>query len=1392
MWKSGKVWLTSGAVAGVAVATLAGGTVLADEVTAVSADANAPATSVSAPSTQAPTTGVAVTESSITNDTATGLAANNLKDAAAGRSAEGKQADANSGKVTGASPVTIDHKEVTDAAKQAEGVGVKVVQDPTSVAPTASNASQAEKSKDSIVAKEHAKAEELKSTATAHSTAVSKWTAEKNSIVKSNEDLTNAHKSAVEAYNNFVLTLDADTAAVVAKHKDAIIKITEKVQNSTDGTTVEGYQAYIKSLADQQALNKQAIADYLAKRAEFDATSAKATALREENASLSASVAAKNDSLSASVAAKNDSLSARAVAENDRLSNSAKSENERLSLSAKAVNDNNATASNAAKKANDEANAYNKSVMEAVGLQWTGDYTKDSATVEAYNAKGAKSGSAPTDDSVFNGGYDRNAVLPAAANGYTPSGSSTMLSKVEVAPGIEAVATGDLTQHGATVHLRGDNINRSKIVTNINWKKGVELEGDNKRTFVPGDNNDIWGNVYGYASGGADRFYIVKQLQWYKLPNAATTLDGKKHDLWMMFHKDATGLHPAYHTDEVAVWNANNAVNALDGGAEHASDRPGDGIRAVFSLDKPDNHDPEVLWMELIADIDGGQMMQDIGDMKILGVGGGFTTDTVVTNNPRVDEELGFSYGVGRNAHSALDGYNSSPDGTILAIGSGLFTYVVRNTPGGNSTGVARADFGGYATVSKINIVPKFKPISIKPLTSYNPTTSDYTPVTYKPVEFTPEKFTPETYTPKEIPKIPDVPALSLAKLNAPANPKLKAIPKIPDAPTVHYNLTALNANTPVEKLVQNEDGVNINNESVAKNSTNHFILTPKALPAGRPITTSIVLSDYITDGLELDIAGMQKANKAWDISYDASTRLLSVKGVATEYDKANADRTVAYTPTAFTIIYKVLNDSATYENVFKMDVNGGARGENPNGYTSYSNKVRIHTPGSPTNPNDPKNPNGKGNHKIQPVKNNTNKEGKNINGKTLLQNDVNYYVAEWDMDQYINDKSSKSAIAQGFGYIDNPQDDALEGIEKDFKAVDAKGNDVTKELNFYKADSAKLSELPQEAQDLIKKSGIDVSNFGTFYIWTAKDNQAFYDKYVKTGTDIFFNLPMTVKKGFTGDYTNQTWQIDFGNGYTGNIVKNDVPNLTPKKDVIVDGKSSDGQTVAYGQEFQYLLKGATIPGNRGEALWEYKYLDDYDQTGDKFLETYNVKATSDITVVHKVTLTEDTTYKEDVTLEDGTIVKAGQTVPKGSVVKVREVLAKGTDLTKYTTMEHDVTNGIVTIAFKEDFLASVVDESEFGADAALDFKRIAYGTFENTYINRVNGVVYISNTVRTTTPKPEIPAHSTPAPGTPTPEKKVLPHTGEEKSSMGIVGGLMTIMSMVGLGLGSKRQKEN
>ena len=327
------------------------------------------------------------------------------------------------------------------------------------------------------------------------------------------------------------------------------------------------------------------------------------------------------------------------------------------------------------------------------------------------------------------------------------------------------------------------------------------------------------------------------------------------------------------------------------------------------------------------------------------------------------------------------------------------------------------------------------------------------------------------------------------------------------------------------------------------------------------------------------------------------------------------------------------------------------------------------------------------------------------------------------------------------------------------------------------------MSELPEKVQALIKDSGIDVSKFGKFQIWVAKDSQAFYDKYVKTGTDIFFHMPMSVNIGFNGKYENQTYQIDFGNGYYGNVVKNNVPNLTPKKDVVVDSTSVDNQTINYGQEFDYLLKGAKLPSNRGSHLWEVRFLDDYDETGDKYLG-YQAIASTNITVTTLEEVKADTKATEEVTLEDGTVIKVGEVIRKGSKVRRTRTYKVGDDLTKFTDSVLDEKNGVITVSFKEEFLKTVEDSSEFGADVKLHMKRIAYGEFENTYVNRINGVDYVSNTVKTNTPEPPKPEE---------PKKPQLPNTGEtETAAASIAGyGLLALASLSLLGTTKRKDSE-
>ena len=1372
-----------------------------------------------------------VKESTIKNETPTGNASTNLSEAA-GSISENQKADlGNEGKVTGEVPVTIDHTEVQEEAKKAEEVGVNVVQDKTKVAPTTATAEDTAKAVKSISAEETKKAEELKSTATAHSTATSQWLEQKDSTVAFNHDLDQAHLKAVESYNDFIKTLDDDTAAVVARYKDAIIKVSEKIQDTADGTTIEGYQAYVRSLAEQQGLNKDAIKEYLVKKADYNQklatysetvvhnlsnsarieaeNTAKSQSVDAENTRLSTSAKAENERRSNSVKAiennntaksnsakaENERRSNSAKAENTRLSNSAKAENERLRKSATSVDAENKRLSETVKAENEAAAKYNRETMESRGLAYTGDMKKDTATVNAYNESQKRANS--------------NLQASKITNRVTSNQPNSYFSGTEPTTG----KTGLDWANNLRTTIKG--------VSNAENAQGVSLHWTNNRTTVQiisgGSIKDFEAAVR--DGSAADDTFNIRPKYAITFTNPPKTVNNiKVYEMTFRIKNvgetsnnrplDAIVTATAYANEAQAkVGKAYFTLGTNPGAALNYDYRNALVFRAnhkiVFAgTDKAING----TYSGMIADVDYGQTSTIAVDGKIT------TYNPAGSDLTYIPEIKGY-----RSGSAAADNLKSAPQGVYLFTGTGTTVEYLHGSANLTADVLIRNKFTAYTDYigkytefalfgEALRIPSKItSTISLKPMKEFTPKPSTpkvvtYTPVTYKPVDFqpdpkprfdpvdyTPAKYTPTPYIPEKLVEVPKEPHLDLIKLTAPRDPEFHKIPREPKVPTVHYHLTSLNENTPVEKEVRNEENVSINGESVAKNSTNYFILKPKALPAGRPITTSMVLSDYMAKGIELDIAGMQKANKSWDISYNNSTRLLEVKGVEAEYAKANADRTVPYTPTPFTIIYKVLNDGASYENVFKFDINGGAegkdpKGKNPNGYTSYSNKVKIYTPGSPENPNDHDNPNGKRNHKIQPTKNNTNKQGKNINGKELLQSDVNYYVAEWDLDQYIKDKSSKSAIAKGFAYIDNYQESAVTPIVKEYYAVTSKGEKV-EGLDFYEVDSTKMSELPEKVQALIKDSGIDVSKFGKFQIWVAKDSQAFYDKYVKTGTDIFFHMPMSVNIGFNGKYENQTYQIDFGNGYYGNVVKNNVPNLTPKKDVVVDSTSVDNQTINYGQEFDYLLKGAKLPSNRGSHLWEVRFLDDYDETGDKYLG-YQAIASTNITVTTLEEVKADTKATEEVTLEDGTVIKVGEVIRKGSKVRRTRTYKVGDDLTKFTDSVLDEKNGVITVSFKEEFLKTVEDSSEFGADVKLHMKRIAYGEFENTYVNRINGVDYVSNTVKTNTPEPPKPEE---------PKKPQLPNTGEtETAAASIAGyGLLALASLSLLGTTKRKDSE-
>ena len=574
-----------------------------------------------------------------------------------------------------------------------------------------------------------------------------------------------------------------------------------------------------------------------------------------------------------------------------------------------------------------------------------------------------------------------------------------------------------------------------------------------------------------------------------------------------------------------------------------------------------------------------------------------------------------------------------------------------------------------------------------------------------------------------------------------PVAPTPKQLPTPPAVPTVHFHYNRLFAQPQINKEIKNEDGVDIDRTLVAKQSVVKFELKTEALTAGRPKTTSFVLVDPLPTGYQFDLETTKAASKGFETSYDKASHTVTFKATEETLAAFNADLTKSFETLYPTVVGRVLNDGATYTNNFTLTVNDA--------YGVKSNIVRVTTPGKP---NDPDNPN---NNYIKPLKVNKNKQGVNIDGKEVLAGSTNYYELTWDLDQYKGDKSSKEAIQNGFYYVDDYPEEALTLQPELVKIRDLEGNLVSG-ISVQQFDS--LEAAPKKVQDLLKKANITVK--GAFQLFSADNPAEFYKNYVAAGKSLLITDPMTVKPEFGqtgGKYENKAYQIDFGNGYATEVVVNNVPKITPKKDVTISMDPSsdniDGQTIPLNQFFNYRLIGGLIPQNHSEDLNDYSFVDDYDQKGDQYTGNYKVLA------------------KVDIRLKDGRVIKAG------------------TDLTAETQVEHNQDKGMITIRFKEEFLQEIQLDSPFQAETYIQMKRIAVGTFENTYVNTVNKVAYASNTVRTTTPEPKKPEEPT----TPTPNPKgnpTLPQTGTNDSSYMPYLGLAALVGV--LGLGQLKRKED
>ena len=416
-------------------------------------------------------------------------------------------------------------------------------------------------------------------------------------------------------------------------------------------------------------------------------------------------------------------------------------------------------------------------------------------------------------------------------------------------------------------------------------------------------------------------------------------------------------------------------------------------------------------------------------------------------------------------------------------------------------------------------------------------------------------------------------PELPLPK--EPEQPTLKPIPSEVTAPTVGYTTFRLAERPRVFKEARNLDNISLDNSLVSKNSTVKFTLKVDKLPAGREALNVLEFTDHLPQGYVIDEATVTRENNAlgYNTAYDKANHTVVFSANSTLLNKLNENLNEVVDVVAPTVTGTVTNDGGIYKNNFKINLN--------NKYTTHSNVVTVNTPNS-----------------ITPNKVNTNADNSNIDGKIVVAETTNYYKLLWDLDQYRGMKLSRNDIAKGFYYLEDYPEEAVTINNRLVSLVDSNGQAVTGvEVNSYN----NLENAPENVKTMLSKANITPK--GAFQLFTATNPTDFYNKYVVTGNSIKITNPMVVKDSLTqtgGVYENKAYQIDLGNGYATETVRNIVPKIDTNKHnynedgVLVDGKQVVAGTINYYKLLWDLDQYRGMSATNSEIAKGFFFVEDY------------------------------------------------------------------------------------------------------------------------------------------------------------------------------------------------------
>jgi len=1253
----------------------------------------------------------------------TGNPATNLPEAQGEMSQVAKESQAKAGSKDSALPVEVSSADLDKAVADAKSAGVKVVQDETKDKGTATTATENAQKQDEIKSDNAKQAEEIKTTTEAYKKEVAAHQAESDKINAEN-------KAADDKYQKDLKS-----------HQEEVEKI-----NTANATAKAEYEAklaqYQKDLATVKKANEDSQQDYQNKLSAYQTELARVQKANAEAKEAYDKAVKENTAKNAAIQAKNEEI----------------------------------------KQQNDKAKAdYEAKVAkyEADLAKYKKELAEYPAKLKAYEYEQAKIKAAlvELEKNKDQDGYLSKPSAQSLVYDLEPKAQLDLKTegKLLTAAAVDEAFKKDTDQYGKK-NLQLDNLN-VKNLENGATTSSVELYGNigdkSDWTTNVGNKTEVkWGSVLLERGQSVTATYTNLQNSYYNGKKISKivykyTVDPSSQfknptgKVWLGIFSDPTlGVFASAYTGDVEKGTSifiKNEFTFYDD-----NDQPinfDNALLSVASLNREHNS------IEMAKDYSGTFIKisgSSIGEKN----GMIYATETLNfkqgqggarwTMYPNGQPGSGWDSSDAPNSWYGAGAISMSGTTNHVTVGATSATNVMSvaempQVPGRDNTEGKKPNIW-YSLNGKIRAVNVPKITKEKPTPPVAPTEPQApTYETEKPLEPAPvaPSYENEPTPPVKTPDQPDPTKPGDPNYTPfqppPVAPTPKQLPTPPAVPTVHFHYNRLFAQPQINKEIKNEDGVDIDRTLVAKQSVVKFELKTEALTAGRPKTTSFVLVDPLPTGYQFDLEATKAASKGFETSYDKASHTVTFKATEETLAAFNADLTKSFETLYPTVVGRVLNDGATYTNNFTLTVNDA--------YGVKSNIVRVTTPGKP---NDPDNPN---NNYIKPLKVNKNKQGVNIDGKEVLAGSTNYYELTWDLDQYKGDKSSKEAIQNGFYYVDDYPEEALTLQPELVKIRDLEGNLVSG-ISVQQFDS--LEAAPKKVQDLLKKANITVK--GAFQLFSADNPAEFYKNYVAAGKSLLITDPMTVKPEFGqtgGKYENKAYQIDFGNGYATEVVVNNVPKITPKKDVTISMDPSsdniDGQTIPLNQYFNYRLIGGLIPQNHSEDLNDYSFVDDYDQKGDQYTGNYKVLA------------------KVDIRLKDGRVIKAG------------------TDLTAETQVEHDQDKGMITIRFKEEFLQEIQLDSPFQAETYIQMKRIAVGTFENTYVNTVNKVAYASNTVRTTTPEPKKPEEPTTPNPNPNPKgNPTLPQTGTNDSSYMPYLGLAALVGVLGLGQLKRKEDES